>query len=98
LQKRKKITMATEENVVLENDDVVVRKIKHSEQGRVSSAKRRKRLIVYLKDAHVRRTEGGHHEEIRRKAGDVVWRPGSEHAIELIEGGDHEVLIIELKN
>lgn len=91
--------MATaEENVVLENDDVVVRRIRHSEQGRVSSVKRRKRLVVYLKDAHVLRTEGGHREEIRRKAGDVVWRPSSEHEIELIEGGDHEVLIIELKN
>ena len=91
--------MATaEENVVLENDDVVVRRIRHSEQGRVSSAKRRKRLVVYLKDAHVLRKEGGHHEEIRRKAGDVVWRPGSEHEVEQIEGGDHEVLIIELKN
>lgn len=89
---------AAEENVVLENDDVVVRKIKHSEQGRVSSARRRNRLVVYLNDAHVRRTEGGHHEDIRRKAGDVVWRSSSEHEVEHLEGGDHEVLIIELKH
>ena len=90
--------MATaEENVVLENDDVVVRRIRHSEQGRVSSAKRRKRLVVYLKDAHVLRKEGGHHEEIRRKAGDVVWRPGSAHDIEHVEGEEHDVLIIEFK-
>jgi hypothetical protein len=88
-----------EVNIVLENDHVVVRRIKSSGPGRVSSGKRRRhRLVIYLKDAHVRRTEGGHQEEITRRAGDVVWRPGSEHEVEHIEGDEHEVLIVEFKD
>lgn len=89
---------AAEVNTVLENDRVIVRRIKRSGPGPASSpGRKRDRLVIYLKDAHVRRTEGGHHEDIRRKAGDVVWRPSSEHEVELVEGGDHEVLIIEFK-
>jgi hypothetical protein len=92
------MTMA-EDNIVLENDHVVVRRIQSSRPGRVSSGKaRRHRLIIYLRDAHVRRTEGGHQEELTRKAGDVVWRPGSEHEVEHIEDGEHEVLIVEFKD
>jgi hypothetical protein len=89
---------AAEENVVLDNDRVVVRRIKRSGPGPVSSARRRDRLVIHLKDAHIRRTEGGHSEDIRRRAGDVVWRPASEHGVELIEGSEHEVLIVEFKN
>jgi hypothetical protein len=84
-------------DVVFENNRVVVRRIKRSGPGPVSSARRRDRLVIYLRDSHVRRAEGGHNEDIRRKAGDVVWRPGSEHEIEFIEGSEHEVLIVEFK-
>lgn len=89
---------AAEVTVVLENDRVVVRRIKCSEPGRVSSGPRGDRIIFYATDAHIARTEGGHREDIRRKAGDVVWRPGSEHEVELIEGTEHEVLIVEFKS
>jgi hypothetical protein len=84
-------------DIVLDNDRVVVRRIKGSGPGPVSSARRHDRLVIYLQDAHIRRTEGGHQEEIRRRAGDVAWRPASDHEIELIEGDEHEVLIIEFK-
>jgi len=84
-------------DIVLDNDRVVVRRVKGSGPGPISSAKRHDRLVIYLQDAHIRRTEGGHHEDIRRRAGDVVWRSASEHGIELIEGEEHEVLIIEFK-
>ena len=90
--------MAADADIVLDNDRVVVRRIKRSGPGPISSAKRRDRLIIYLKDAHIKRAEGGgHHEHISRRAGDVVWRPASEHALELIEGEEHEVLIVEFK-
>lgn len=85
-------------DVVLDNDRVVVRRVKRSGSGPVSSAQRRDRLIIYLKDAHITRTEGGHREDIRRRAGEVVWRPSSEHEVELMEGSEHEVLIIEFKS
>lgn len=91
------IGMAAKVDVVLDNDRVVVRRVKHSGPGPVSSAERGDRLVIYLKDARIRRTEGGRQEEMRRKAGDVVWRPGSKHDIEHLEDGEHEVLIVELK-
>lgn len=91
------IGMAAKIDIVLDNDRVVVRRVKHSGPGPVSSAERADRLVIYLKDAHIRRTEGGRQEEIRRRAGDVVWRPGSKHDVEHLEGEEHEVLIVEFK-
>jgi hypothetical protein len=34
---------------------------------------------------------------LRRRAGDAVWREGSDHQVEHLEEGRHEVLVIELK-
>jgi hypothetical protein len=84
-------------STVLENDRVIVRRIRLSGPGPVSSARRGERLVIYLKDSRIRRTEGGQHEDISHQAGDVVWRPGSEHDIEHLEGGEHDVLIVEFK-
>jgi hypothetical protein len=92
------ISMAAKVDIVLDNDRVVVRRVRHSGSGPVSSAERRDRLVIYLKDSHVRRTEGGRQEDLKRKAGDVIWRPASKHDIEHLEGGEHEVLIVELKS
>jgi len=98
LQERRWSGMGADTDIVLDNDRVVVRRSKRSGPGPISSAKRRDRLIIYLKDAHIKRAEsGGHHEHISRRAGDVVWRPASEHELELIEGEEHEVLIVEFK-
>jgi hypothetical protein len=88
---------AAEVSTVLENDRVLVQRIMRSGPGSVSSAQRRERLIIYLKDAHIRRTESDHQENISRKAGDVIWRPASEHEVEHIEGGEHDILIVEFK-
>jgi hypothetical protein len=92
------VGMTAKTDVVLDNDRVVVHRIKRSGPGSVSSAQRRDRLVIYLKDARIKRTEGDHEEEITRRAGDVVWRPGSQHDVEHMEGSDHEVLIVEFKN
>jgi hypothetical protein len=91
------IAMAAKIDVVLDNDRVVVRRVRRSGPGPVSSAERGDRLVIYLKDAHISRTEGGRHEDLRRRAGDVVWRTASKHDIEHLEGGDHDVLIVEFK-
>ena len=58
---------------------------------------RHDRLIIYLKDGHIKRTEGGKQQEIRRRAGEVVWKDRSQHQIENIKDTDHEVIIVELK-
>lgn len=98
-QEGKAAVMATANvDVVLDNDRVAVHRVKRSGPGPVSSARRRDRLIIYLKDSRVTRTEGNRREEIIRKAGEVIWRPGSQHEVELLEGPEHEVLIIELKD
>jgi hypothetical protein len=84
------------ETVEFENDRVKVTRIMSSAHEPRAKSSRRDRLIVYLQDGHVVRTEGGNKEEIRRKAGDVVWRDRSEHHVESHKDG-HEVLVIELK-
>jgi hypothetical protein len=98
MQERKMVGMTADADIILDNDRVIVRRIKRSGPGPISSAKRHDRLIIYLKDAHIKRAEGGgDHEHISRRAGDVVWRSASEHALELVEGDEHEVLIVEFK-
>ena len=68
--------MAADADIVLDNDRVVVRRIKRSGPGPISSAKRRDRLIIYLKDAHIKRAEGGdRHEHIE----------GEEHEVLIVE-------------
>jgi len=88
---------AAELTTVLENDRVAVRRVRLSGPGPVPAGERGERLIIYLRPAHVRRTEHGQHEDLYRDAGDVVWRPASSHEIEHIEG-EHDVLIVEFKD
>ena len=89
--------MAVDLKIELENDRVRVSRVKHSAKAGGPLVSRGDRSIVYLRDGHATRTEDGKREVLRRKAGDVVWRPRSEHAIQHEGEGDHEVLIIELK-
>jgi len=90
--------MTTERTVEFENERVRVTRVKRSGPGTHPPATRLDRLIVYLRDAHVKRKEGSRDETLRRRAGEVVWRGHSQHEIEIIEDGEHEVLIIELKS
>jgi hypothetical protein len=84
-------------NVVFENERIRVLRRQSGPHERDSHESRHDRLIVYLHDGHVIRTENGKQEEIRRSAGDVVWRNRSQHQIENLKGTDHEVIIVELK-
>ena len=83
--------------VEFENDRVRVLRVNHSQRERHPPVSRHDRLIIYLNEGRVIRTEGKKQEEFRRKAGDVVWRSRSQHQIENIKDTDHEVLIVELK-
>ena len=89
--------MTANQNIEFENDRVRVTRVKHAGPGVISTAERLERLVVHLKDTHIKRTEAGQAEDIKRRAGEVVWRAASEHEIEQVEDAEHEVLIIELK-
>jgi hypothetical protein len=89
--------MTANQNLEFENDRVRVTRVKHAGPGAISKGTRLDRLVIHLKDAHIKRTEAGHTEDIKRRAGEVVWRAGSEHEIEQVEDAEHEVLIVELK-
>jgi hypothetical protein len=87
----------SEPTVEFENDRVRVSRARQEGAGARSTAPRHDRLIVYLEDSEIARTEGGEPEHHSRRGGDVVWRGASEHEIEVRDDGPHEVLIIELK-
>jgi hypothetical protein len=83
--------------VEFENDRVRVLRIKHWRHERHAETSRSDRLVIYLNQGHVRRSEGGKSEEIERKAGEIVWRSRSQHQVENLDDTDHEVVIVELK-
>ena len=83
--------------VEFENDRVRVLRVKHAPGERQSEISRRDRVIIYLNHGRVKRIERGKEEEIRRKAGDVVWKNQSQHQIENLNNSEHEVVIVELK-
>ena len=89
--------MTTKPNVEFENQRVRVTRVKRSGAGPMPAAKRHDRLIIYLKDAQIKRKENGRHEILQRRAGEVVWRASSQHEVEVTKTGEHEVLIVELK-
>ena len=84
--------------VEFENERVRVLRVQHAGRERQPPASRHDRLIIYLTDGHVQRTEGGKSEQLRRRAGEVVWRDRSQHQIDNLENARHEVLIVELKD
>ena len=77
--------MTTKPNVEFENQRVRVTRVKRSGAGSVPPAKRHDRLIVYLKDAQIKRKENGRHETLQRRAGEVVWRASSRHEVEVTQ-------------
>ncbi len=83
--------------VEFENDRVRVLRVKHAEREEHPQASRLDRVIIYLNQGHVKRTESAKPEEVQHKAGDVVWRDRSQHQIENLNKATHEVIIVELK-
>lgn len=83
--------------IEFENDRVRVLRVKHAPRERQPQTSRSDRVIIYLTEGHVRLAERGKQEEVKRKAGEVVWRNGSRHAVENLRDTGHEVIIVELK-
>jgi hypothetical protein len=92
---RRRCGMGT--TVEFENERVKVLRIKHGPRERHPQTSRKDRLVIYLTDGHVRRTESGKHEELTRKAGEVVWRDRSQHHVENLKDAHQEVIVVELK-
>jgi hypothetical protein len=84
--------------IEFENERVKVLRVKHGPRERHPQTSRKDRLVIYLTDGHVRRAESGQREELRRKAGEVVWRGRSEHQIENLKDAHQEVIVVEFKN
>jgi hypothetical protein len=87
-----------ESKVEFENDRVRVLRVKHSPRESPPQTSKNDRLIIYLNEGHVRRTQGGQQQDIRRKAGEVVWQGRSQHSVENLKDSPHEVLIVEFKS
>jgi hypothetical protein len=83
--------------VEFENERVKVLRVKHGQREGHPQTSRNDRLVIYLNQGHIKRTESGKQEEIKRKPGDVVWRGRSQHQVENLSDANHEVIIVELK-
>lgn len=84
-------------SVEFENERVRVLRVQHAGRERQRDTSRHDRLIIYLNDGHIRRTENGKPQELRRRAGEVIWRDRSQHQVENLKDLPHEVLIVEFK-
>jgi hypothetical protein len=85
------------ERLEFENDRVRVVRVTVDAREKHSGRNRDDRVLVWLTDSHhTRATPIGTHE-LRRKAGEVAWRPASQHQIENHGDERTEILIVELK-
>jgi hypothetical protein len=84
--------------VEFENDRVKVLRVSHAGRERHAPTLRHDRLIIYLNEGRVRRSQGGRNEDVQRKTGEVVWRTRSQHDIENLNNAKHEVIIVEFKD
>jgi quercetin dioxygenase-like cupin family protein len=87
-----------ESKVEFENDRVRVLRVKHFARESHPQTSKQDRLIIYLNEGRIRRTEGGQQQEIHHQAGDVVWKKRSQHSVENLKDSAHEVLIVEFKS
>lgn len=87
-----------EEKVEFENDRVKVVRVRLRKGEKAPVRTRKDRVIVWLTDSlHARTESSGKKEEFRRKVGDIAWRSASQHQVENLGEGRHEVIIVELK-
>jgi hypothetical protein len=84
--------------VEFENDRVKVLRVTHGSRETHPVVSRNDRLVIYLNDGHVIRSESGNTVHHRRKAGEVVWRARSQHQVENAKESEHDVIIVEFKD
>jgi oxalate decarboxylase/phosphoglucose isomerase-like protein (cupin superfamily) len=89
----------TDEEVLVDNDLVKVVRVEVGGSAKHTAPARGPRVVISLSDeAEARAQHGGGAEEIRRRAGDVVFRdPSPGHTIENTSDDPHTVIIVELK-
>ena len=86
------------EDIEFENERVRVIRVKLGGHEKHPIRARQDRVIIWLSDSHHARSESnGTKVELRRKAGEVAWRPASQHEVENLSEDRHEVIIVELK-
>lgn len=88
----------SEESVVFENERVRVSRVRVEPGETHEGQQRNDRVLVYMTDVHQRRNQDGQDgEELRRGAGDVVWREASRPEVRNLGDAPIETLIIEMK-
>jgi len=87
------------ETIEFENDHVRVLRVKTGPGEKRRHRKRLDRVLVWLSDAHEKRTASdGTTREVKHRAGDVAFREASEHALENLKDVPVHLLVIELKH
>src|SRR5438067_13129653 len=86
------------EKVELDNDRIRVLRVTLGAREKIAARTRRDRVIIWLTESHKTRAEhNGQSQELRRRAGEVAWRPASKHEIENLADTNEQVIIVELK-
>jgi quercetin dioxygenase-like cupin family protein len=87
-----------ESRIEIENDRVVVRRNLRLPHAFTPMHSHREGVVIYLSDVHERSTAlDGTSKEVSHKAGEVVWAPAREHALQNLENTKIEVIEVELK-
>src|SRR6266478_2446385 len=87
-----------ESRIEIENDRVVVRRNFHLPHAFTPMHSHREGVVIYLSDVHERSTAPeGTSKDVSHKAGEVVWAPAREHALQNLENTKIEVIEVELK-
>lgn len=87
-----------ESRIEIENDRVIVRRNLRLPHAFTPMHSHREGVVIYLSDVHERSTApDGTSKEVSHKAGEVVWAPVREHALENLANTKIEVIEVELK-
>ncbi|MCU1311497.1 MAG: hypothetical protein JWO20_2622 [Candidatus Angelobacter sp.] len=88
----------SESRIEIDNDRVVVRRNFRLPHAFTPMHSHREGVVIYLTDVHESSTApDGTSKEVSHKAGEVVWAPAREHALQNLENNKIEVIEVELK-
>jgi hypothetical protein len=87
-----------ESRIEIENDRVVVHRNFRLPHALTPMHSHRDGVVIYLTDVHERSTApDGTSKEVSHRAGEVVWAPARQHALQNLENTKIEVIEVELK-
>jgi quercetin dioxygenase-like cupin family protein len=97
VQNGKKVSK-DESRIEVDNDRVVARHNFRQPHAFTPMHSHRDGVVIYLTDVHERSTApDGTSKEVSHRAGEVVWAPAREHALQNLENTKIEVVEVELK-